>query len=69
MAKVKGFAPELATEEIQREQQFAWLLLKPLNAAPSKKREGMIVFADGTNWNPGTGKGVYAYYSGAWNKL
>lgn len=28
-----------------------------------------IVFADGTDWDPGSGAGVYAYYSGAWNKL
>lgn len=39
------------------------------NSAPAKPREGHIRFADGTNWNPGGGKGIYAYYSGAWNKL
>lgn len=37
--------------------------------APDKKREGMVVGADGTNWNPGSGKGYYAYISGAWVKL
>lgn len=36
---------------------------------PAKLREFLIVAADGTDWNPGSGKGVYAYYSGAWNKL
>jgi hypothetical protein len=40
-----------------------------LNVEPVRLREGMIRGADGTNWNPGAGKGVYAYYSGAWNKL
>lgn len=40
-----------------------------LNVAPARPREGDIAGADGTNWNPGGGKGVYAYYSGAWNKL
>lgn len=40
-----------------------------LNVAPDKPREGMIRGADGTNWNPGSGKGIYAYYGGAWNKL
>ena len=40
-----------------------------LTAVPAKPREGMRVGADGTNWNPGAGKGVYVYYSGAWNKL
>lgn len=38
-------------------------------AAPGKVFEGLTVGADGTNWNPGGGKGVYTYYSGAWNKL
>jgi hypothetical protein len=39
------------------------------NAAPAKPREGMITGADGVNWNPGSGKGVYAYYTGAWHFL
>ena len=39
------------------------------NVAPAKPREGMIYGADGTNWNPGSGKGVYCYYGGAWTKL
>lgn len=34
-----------------------------------KPREGDIVFADGTNWNPGSGKGFYGYYSGAYHFL
>lgn len=45
------------------------LELRPIHAAPPKPREGMIVFADGTDWNPGGGKGVYTYLSGAWSKL
>lgn len=40
-----------------------------LTAAPSKVYEGLTTGADGTHWNPGGGKGVYTYYSGAWNKL
>jgi hypothetical protein len=40
-----------------------------LNVAPTKPREGMIRGADGTNWNPGSGKGIYAYYSSAWHFL
>lgn len=39
------------------------------NSAPDKPFEGLTVGADGTNWNPGAGKGIYTYYSGAWNKL
>jgi len=40
-----------------------------LTAPPNKLFEGLTVGANGTNWNPGAGKGVYTYYSGVWNKL
>ena len=41
------------------------------NVAPEKPRQGMIRYADGSNWNPnGTGEGIYFYNSGgAWVKL
>ena len=36
--------------------------------APSKPKEPTLRYADGVNWNPGTGKGWYSYdeSSGAW---
>ena len=43
--------------------------LTPLGLAPKKPREGMIVVADGTNWNPGAGLGAYEFRSGGWVKL
>lgn len=39
------------------------------HVAPTKPREGDLRFADGTNWNPGSGQGIYAYYGAAWVKL
>ena len=45
------------------------LQLPILGAEPEKIEEGMIVFADGTAWNPGSGRGFYGYRSGAWRKL
>lgn len=45
------------------------ILLPELNVAPDRPRTGMIVLADGTNWNPGSGAGFYGYYGGAWVKL
>lgn len=39
------------------------------NAEPEKLYDGLIVYADGTNWNPGGGEGVYVYYAGQWNRL
>lgn len=46
------------------------LRLAELNAAPAKPRDGDLVYADGTNFNPtGGGEGVYARVGGSWTKL
>jgi hypothetical protein len=37
--------------------------------APTGPREGMIKYADGVNWDPGNGAGIYAYRDAAWRKL
>ena len=38
--------------------------------APDKPRQGMIRYADGSNWNPSGGEGIYYYNSsGTWTKL
>lgn len=38
--------------------------------APKKPRAGQIFYADGTNWNPGSGEGNYEYRSdGLYYKL
>jgi hypothetical protein len=40
------------------------------NVAITKPRAGDMRYADGTNWNPGAGEGLYIYLSnGAWSKL
>ncbi len=46
-----------------------FIKLTELNAEPEKLENGMIVNADGTNWNPGSGAGIYARIAGAWVKL
>lgn len=43
--------------------------LEELHVAPLRPRTGMIVLADGSDWDPGSGQGFYGYYGGAWNKL
>lgn len=74
-------AEERATRElaqyVERELQtlaraiaeFSILRVTVLNVAPEKPRDGMIAYADGTNWNPGSGEGHYGYINGAWTKL
>ena len=67
-------APESVNREFSRIEQswsaaVPFVFLATLNVAPDKPRAGMVALADGTNWNPGSGAGVYAYYGGAWVKL
>lgn len=51
------------------ESPFTHLLLDALHVEPSRKLNGMVVLADGTDWDPGSGEGIYAYYGGSWKKL
>lgn len=45
------------------------VLLKEWNAEPARLYNGLMVYADGTNWDPGSGRGVYTYESGTWSLL
>lgn len=36
---------------------------------PAKLADGYVVLADGADWNPGSGAGVYCYRAGAWRFL
>lgn len=45
------------------------LLLKQWNAEPDKLYDGLVAYADGSNWNPGSGEGPYQYYGAAWHFL
>lgn len=55
-------------ERAQNEPVFI-LQLAVSNVPPAKVRPGMLVLADGTNWNPGSGSGFYGYRAGAWQFL
>lgn len=58
-------------EEISRalSEPNQFLTLDTSYKAPSKLREGMIVLADGSSWNPGSGAGFYGYRGGSWRFL
>lgn len=43
-----------------------YVYLKVWNAVPPKPRDGRIYFADGTNWDPGSGRGYYGYSNATW---
>lgn len=40
-----------------------------LHSEPSRFVNGDVVMADGTDWNPGAGMGLYQRIGGAWVKL
>lgn len=42
------------------------LSLATSHKEPAKLADGYVVLADGTDWNPGSGAGVYCYRAGAW---
>lgn len=50
-------------------QSIAQGHLSVVHEEPDKPREGDLRFADGTDWDPGAGKGVYIYMSGSWQKV
>lgn len=44
-------------QALNEPQDFA--ALRVLYATPKRTFAGMVVYADGTTWNPGSGEGVY----------
>ncbi len=44
--------------------------LNVLHAEPARLREGLVICADGTDYQPlGAGGGFFGYFGGAWVKL
>jgi hypothetical protein len=70
---VAGLAKYVDTELQRISMAFKastkYIALAAVHAAPDKPFDGMTVLADGTDWDPGSGQGVYTYYGAAWNKL
>jgi hypothetical protein len=49
--------------------QKSLLLLEPRSSEPSVPSIGLISYADGTSWDPGSGEGPYIYTSTGWQKM
>ena len=43
--------------------------LERIHEEPQRPRVGDIRYADGTDWNPGSGEGVYLYNGTSWTKF
>ena len=69
------YDPVWLTEQLRKLEalfqgfELDMVTLLPQAVAPSRLWEGLVVFADGTNWNPGAGAGLYEYRGGIWQKL
>jgi len=63
-AELQKLAADLQNLEVDSVSFKVW------NVEPDKPRAGQVYYADGTNWNPGSGEGLYLRLSGAtWSKL
>lgn len=43
--------------------EFYYMRIERVHAAPAKPQDGQLAYADGSDWNPGSGRGVYRYDS------
>lgn len=67
-----GALPQYLMQELRRISQATaspFVQLETLHKAPDKPKDGMIVLADGTNFNPGSGAGYYGFLANAWHSL
>lgn len=61
--ELKRIQDELLNPEVET------VRLTELHAEPARPRDSMVVYADGSDWNPGSGEGFYGRENGAWVKL
>jgi hypothetical protein len=61
---IKGELDKISQAISSLEHQYP-----PLHAAPERYSIGYVAYADGTDWNPGAGEGLYVYKSGGWTLL
>lgn len=69
----EGVTPQWLYDELQR---IGTEMVRPegltfdeLHVAPARPQEGMLVYADGTDWNPGSGAGLYQWRGASWHFL
>lgn len=81
MPFVAGPVPIVQDPELQSALNLVWSRLQDaeveigyfgldeLNEPPDQPIEGMTVFADGANWDPGSGRGIYRFDGAVWEKI
>ncbi len=66
---VRWLEDELSTVDQAVTSGRAILNFVPLHAPNPKPQIGNITYADGVDWNPGQGEGLYVYTSTGYQKL
>tara|TARA_R100001510_G_C7560492_1_gene140725 strand:+ start:30 stop:290 length:261 start_codon:yes stop_codon:yes gene_type:complete len=66
--------PKYLFDELQRLagalEETPTTFIEVKNVTPGRKKQGDIVYADGTNFNPGSGEGIYfVNAAGTYTKL
>jgi hypothetical protein len=81
MAFSVGPVPIFDNPELQQFADIVWEKLQDLESLvnyleieevhyePEAAVEGMMVYADGTDWDPGSGQGLYRWSGTAWVKI
>jgi hypothetical protein len=69
VALAESVRNELDRVALEFSQPVDYLALDTIHAQPNRIFEGMIVKADGSTWNPGSGGGIYEYRGGSWRYL
>lgn len=64
--EVISFLENELTQISRAFQEYTEVELRTVKKEPKRPADGMIVSADGVSWNPGSGKGIYAYLAGQW---
>jgi len=59
---------ELRKLEQSQYDQVDFVFMKETHVALSKPRSGMIIYADGSDYDPGSGQGLY-YFTTQWIKV
>lgn len=74
LGNIPADAPDWLVNELRKlqlalSQVGDGFVLNTLYVAPKKPVEGLVIKADGTTFNPGSGSGVYVYRGAAWHFL
>jgi hypothetical protein len=57
----------LEASQVVTQREF--IILDKTHVAPSRPQDGEVRYADGSDWNPGSGAGLYRYDGSTWNFL